>query len=139
MQVLVVDDDAGIRNLLSTGLRRLGLSVDGVNNGAEALDRIEKNDYSVVLLDAMMPIINGLETLNLIALTEKRPVILLLTALPDGVIKPLDASLVAAIIRKPFDFWQVTEVVAEIVASVEQHKRAGFRMVAPMEQRRLPS
>jgi len=111
-----------------------------VNNGAEALDRIEKNDYSVVLLDAMMPIINGLETLNLIALTEKRPVILLLTALPDGVIKPLDASLVAAIIRKPFDFWQVTEVVAEIVASVEQHKRAGFRMVArPGEQRRLPS
>ena len=48
------------------------------------------------------------------------PVVLLLTAMPYGFFDDLDSSIVAAIVRKPFDFWQVTEVVAEMVESVEK-------------------
>jgi CheY-like chemotaxis protein len=124
MQVLVADDDLAIRNLLATGLRRLGLSVDVAKDGAEALEHIERSEYSVVLLDMMMPRLNGIDVLNRLKAFEKRPVVLLLTAMPYGYFDDLDSSIVAAIIRKPFDFWQVTEVVAEMVASVEKQRAA---------------
>jgi DNA-binding response OmpR family regulator len=122
VQVLVADDDVAIRNLLATGLRRLGLSVDTAKDGAEALELIDRHDYAVVLLDAMMPRLSGIDALKRMKAFANPPVILLLTAMPHGYFDDLDSSIVAAIVRKPFDFWQVTEVVAEMVQSVEKHR-----------------
>ncbi|HEY6844163.1 MAG TPA: response regulator, partial [Thermoanaerobaculia bacterium] len=63
-RVLVVDDDAEIRELLASVLRRRGLTADVAADGAEALDLLRQNIYSVVLLDLLMPNIDGFAVLG---------------------------------------------------------------------------
>src|SRR6266700_7945117 len=61
LDILVVDDDAGIRTLLSRGLERAGMRCDLASDGADAAKRIEKTDFALVLLDLMMPRLDGVE------------------------------------------------------------------------------
>lgn len=102
-RILVVDDDDAIRALLFTILRRRRFAVDGARNGVEALARLRKCAYSVMLLDLMMPIRNGWEVLDELKKLplNDRPVVIVLTAGNEP--RDLDPSLVAGSIRKPFD------------------------------------
>jgi len=102
-RILVVDDDDAIRTLLLTILRRRGLSVDTARHGAEALERLERCRYSVMLLDLMMPLVNGWQVLEQIGKYEPslRPVVVVLTAGTEPL--DVDPNLVAGSIRKPFD------------------------------------
>lgn len=114
--ILIADDDAPIRNLLAIGLRRAGLAVDFARNGAEALERIAANDYSLVLLDGMMPVLSGFEVVDRIAtLEKKKPAVFLLTAAGDLPVNSIDCSVVLAIISKPFDLTGLVDLVCEIV------------------------
>ncbi|MGL5149834.1 MAG: response regulator [Clostridium sp.] len=61
--ILVVDDDKDIRELVEVYLRAEEFNVTLAENGVEALDLIEKNDFDLVILDVMMPKMDGLETL----------------------------------------------------------------------------
>src|ERR1700694_841706 len=81
-RILVVDDDDAIRTLLLTILRRRGLLVDAARHGVEALERLERCSYAVMLLDLMMPRLNGWEVLGQIAKYDpaRRPVVIILTA-----------------------------------------------------------
>src|SRR3954453_23017247 len=63
-RILVVDDDDAIRALLFTILRRRRFAVDGARNGAEALARLRKCAYSVMLLDLTIAIRNGWDVLD---------------------------------------------------------------------------
>ena len=79
-QLLVVDDDPANRELLSRRLRRSGYEVLTVESGREALDLLPSHDIDLVLLDLMMPEMDGLETLNRIkhdAAYKALPVIML--------------------------------------------------------------
>jgi CheY-like chemotaxis protein len=60
-RILLVEDDTV--NLLMTKslLSRAGYHVDDASNGSEAIQALEKNDYSAVLMDCMMPVLNGYE------------------------------------------------------------------------------
>ena len=111
--VLVVDDDPSIRNLLSAVLRRRGLEVDVASNGEDALSALQVRSYRTVLLDLMMPNLNGQGFLTLLAAwpAEKRPLILVVTASDESDLLELDRSLVAGIIRKPFDIFEVAHLV----------------------------
>jgi two-component system, OmpR family, response regulator len=111
--VLVVDDDPSIRNLLSAVLRRRGLEVDVASNGEEALDALRLHSHRIVLLDLMMPHVNGQGFLTLLTSwpAERRPLILVVTASDEADLRELDRSLVAGIIRKPFDIFEVAELV----------------------------
>jgi two-component system, response regulator, stage 0 sporulation protein F len=57
--ILVAEDDRGIQTLLTTILTREGFRVECVSDGAEAMHRLERSDYDVVLLDLMMPTRSG--------------------------------------------------------------------------------
>ena len=57
--VLVVDDDASIRDLLAEELRYSGYSVITARNGSEALDRLHVTMPDVIVLDLMMPVMDG--------------------------------------------------------------------------------
>lgn len=61
--VLIVDDDDATRKGLSALLTNAGFRVDQANDGAEALEKIDRHDFSVVLLDMQLPGIGGLEVL----------------------------------------------------------------------------
>jgi|SRR5438270_3361042 len=117
-RVLVVDDDDAIRALLCTILRRRGLSVDSARNGAEALTLCESCRYAVVLLDLMMPQLNGYEVLNTFSKwrREDRPLILVLTAGAEP--RNLSADLVAGTIRKPFDVEMIVDTISAALTTI---------------------
>jgi DNA-binding response OmpR family regulator len=110
-RILVVDDDSAIRALLMTILRRRGLAADGAADGAEALERLAKCDYCVMLLDLMMPRQSGWDVLGEMARwpLERRPIIIVLTAGSEP--RALDPTLVAGTVRKPFDVEMLTDTV----------------------------
>lgn len=59
-KALIVDDDVAIRVLLSRILRRSSFAVDSARDGAEAIEKLSADDYSIILLDLMMPRIDGI-------------------------------------------------------------------------------
>ena len=63
-RLLVVDDNETNRDLLSRQLARYGYVVATASDGKEGLDRLEKEDYDLVLLDVIMPEMDGVETLQ---------------------------------------------------------------------------
>src|SRR5438270_9141853 len=102
-RILIVDDDDAIRALLFTILRRRRFAVDGARNGVDALARLRKCTYSVMLLDLMMPMKSGWEVLDELKKlpAAERPIVIVLTAGNEP--RDLDPSIVAGSIRKPFD------------------------------------
>ena len=62
-KILLVDDDAELTDLLSQLLELEGFEVNVVRNGREALTALDRT-YDLVLLDVMMPVLNGIETLQ---------------------------------------------------------------------------
>lgn len=65
-KILVVDDSVTNRELLARSLRRLGFEIVSVESGLKALEQLEKEDFDLVLLDYMMPVVNGLQILQCI-------------------------------------------------------------------------
>lgn len=58
-RILIVDDDPDLIDLLESYFKKAGYEVEGANNGKDALQKIENNKYDLVLLDVMMPYIDG--------------------------------------------------------------------------------
>jgi len=115
-RILVVDDDDAIRALLFTILRRRGFKVDSARTGVEAMERCARCNYSVMLLDLMMPRMNGYEVLEAMSQLpgEKRPIIIVLTAGTEP--RNLAPDLVAGTIRKPFDVELLLDTIAGCVS-----------------------
>jgi two-component system, OmpR family, response regulator VicR len=79
-KILVVDDEKDIVEFVSSKLEREGYLVAAAYDGEEALSQVKESDPDVILLDLMMPKLNGFEVLKVIReeLTEKwRPVIII--------------------------------------------------------------
>ncbi|MDR0306959.1 MAG: sigma-54 dependent transcriptional regulator [Chitinispirillales bacterium] len=65
-KILIVDDEASLRLLLSDELSRAGYSVDAVSDGELIFERLSEDNYHVVLLDIVMPKMNGFDALRLL-------------------------------------------------------------------------
>ncbi|EEL36443.1 MULTISPECIES: response regulator transcription factor [Bacillus cereus group] len=113
IRILIADDDKEIRNLLKIYLERELYMVDTAINGDEALQLFNKNNYNLVILDIMMPKVDGIEVCR--KLRDKTNVpILMLTAKDHEVDKILGLSIGADdYITKPFS---IHEVVARVKA-----------------------
>lgn len=118
--VLVVDDDAAIRQMFITLLRRHGYDVDAAHDGSEGLAQIRSRDYCAVILDLMMPIISGFELLEI--LEREMPYTMQRIIVTSGAshndLRKLDSSKVFALIRKPFDIHELLRKVEECSANV---------------------
>ena len=101
-RILVVDDDASIRNLVQTVLERAGYEVVTARNGFEAIDRLVASDYDVVLLDVMMPKLDGLAVVDQL-LKENNPVLAHTYLLTAGEPRSVKDLPVRGLIAKPFD------------------------------------
>ena len=116
-RILVVDDDDAIRALLRTVLRRRGFAVDTARNGIEALEEMGARRYALVVLDLMMPRMNGYELVR--HLEEQsftsRPRVLILTAGLPG--RPLRSDLIVGSIPKPFDIDLLLDTVSGCLAA----------------------
>ena len=103
--VLVVDDDLALRGLFKNLLTRNGFEVDSASDGRTAYDQMTRENYEVILLDLMMPNVNGFELLERIE--RDRPGLLsrviVMTGAAQRTVVKLDTSKVWGLIRKPFD------------------------------------
>ncbi|GAA3935017.1 response regulator transcription factor [Litoribacillus peritrichatus] len=76
-QVLLVDDDQSLNELLSTYLSNEGFSVEQAFDGEQALKKINTSPFDIVILDIMMPVKNGIDTLRDLRRDHQTPVIML--------------------------------------------------------------
>ncbi len=114
-KVLVVDDEWEIRNLLSQFLTEEGYEVILASNGAEAIELAERENPQVILLDVMMPDIDGIETCKRLKAEEKTrfiPVIMA-TALWDTYAEAIEAGA-EDFVTKPFNLAELSFRVKSI-------------------------
>src|SRR6476619_856912 len=106
MRALICEDDNSIRNLVRIILQREGFEVDTAEDGIEATDKALRGGYEVILLDVMMPGMDGHQVLE--QLKNRRPddlkriVLMTATAVGDG-----EAEPICSILPKPFDIDQL--------------------------------
>ncbi|MDZ3957070.1 response regulator transcription factor [Bacillus thuringiensis] len=127
IRILIADDDKEIRNLLKIYLERELYMVDTAINGEEALHLFNQNKYNLVILDLMMPKIDGIEVCK--KLRDKTNVpILMLTAKDHEVDKILGLSIGADdYITKPFS---IHEVIARVKALMRRFLVLGINNTA---------
>ena len=121
MRILVVEDTRDMNKLIVKTLSKNGYSVDGCFNGKEALDYISGAEYDAIILDIMMPQIDGYQLINILRENGNETPVLFLTA-RDAIedrVKGLDLGADDYLI-KPFDF---DELLARIRAITR--KRSG--------------
>jgi DNA-binding response OmpR family regulator len=123
-RVLVLEDDPAIRKLLVAALRRESLEVDAGSDGAEGLLRVQEREYAVILLDLMMPRLNGLEFLAAFrrAAPGARSVIVVTTASDELLLAALPPGEVHAVVRKPFDVYSLVAMIREVALVFTTHE-----------------
>jgi DNA-binding response OmpR family regulator len=123
--VLIVDDDDAIRKLVGTALSRAGLTCDTAQDGIYAVEQLRESAYGVVILDLMMPRLDGLGVLREIRslqwLNDRRPIILIVTASTERNTLDDVCDLVQVVIRKPFDILELSELVRDCVDARRHH------------------
>lgn len=115
--VLIVDDDAPIRSLLRQVFKRIGMEAREARDGVEALSEVEENVPRLIMLDLMMPRMNGwevLENLQQRGLLERVPVVVL-TAVGSQRTEGLKAYGVRAVLSKPFEIHDLISTVNSIL------------------------
>ena len=75
--VLIIDDDEALCDLLGEYLSLQGFAVTALHDGAEAVNHLERNDYAVLVLDIMLPGMQGLDVLRRIRERSNTPVLML--------------------------------------------------------------
>lgn len=108
-RVLVVDDDDAIRLMVERILRHEHFEVETARDGFEAIEKLAKFDYSAVLLDLMMPRVDGTGVLQFLQRTQpdSSPPVILMTADAEGGEKASRSRGVCGLLSKPFDIRQL--------------------------------
>ncbi len=110
MHVLIVEDEAGIIQFLQQGLEEEGYTVSSAADGVSAFDKIQKQNFDLILLDWMLPKMTGLELCKAIRLKNNSTPIIFLTA-RDTVQETIEGLKAGAndYIKKPFSFDELLE------------------------------
>ena len=107
--VLVVDDDDAIRTLVERVLRREEFEVHSARDGHEAIEKLSRNDYGTILLDLMMPRVDGLSVLRY--LEAERPhvekAVIVMTANLHGAAEAAKSRPAFTVLSKPFELDQL--------------------------------
>jgi len=115
-KILVVDDEIESRVVIKETLADIGVetAVTTAANGSEAIERATSEDFDLVIMDLLMPVMNGVEALKLIHMSEPEIPIIVVTGATEEEIKqhalqgganiilqkPIDAEELAAAVRK---------------------------------------
>ncbi len=127
MRVLVVDDEKLLVKGIKFNLENDGYQVDTAYDGAQALSMVKEQKYDIIILDLMLPEVNGLEVCRKIRENSNVPVIML-TAKSEGVDKLIGFEYGADdYVTKPFD---ILELKARIRAIL---RRAGSQPTADLQ------
>jgi CheY-like chemotaxis protein len=113
-KILVVDDDDAIRRMVERVLRREQYEVESARDGFEAIEKLAGNDYGTVLLDLMMPRVDGLGVLRFLETNHQAPPrVIVMTANLQGASATAEAKPVFRVLPKPFDIQQLVAHVRD--------------------------
>lgn len=117
MKILLIEDELKLAGFIADALRQSGYICDHIPDGTKGLEAIIVGDYDLVLLDLMLPSMNGFEVLKNLKSFNKNVGVIILSALNDteNVIKGLDLGAVDYL-KKPFD-------LEELLARVRSAQR----------------
>lgn len=127
--ILLVEDDPSIREVTALGLRAAGFTVTTAADGAEGLERWRVEQPDLVLLDVMLPRLDGLEVCRAIRREAMTPIVML-TARADtiDIVVGLESGA-DDYVRKPFE---MPELVARVRAALRRHQSATLSDEAPV-------
>ena len=139
MKVLVVEDDVTLNSLLKQGLSKEGFSVDGAKDGKEGLRLARQNTYDLILLDVMMPEMDGYTLLRTLRTEGHSAGILMLTSqsqeedklmgldggADDYIVKPFLLTEIAARMRAVA---RRVQTRTSVRAPITEFKGAGIRL-----------
>ncbi|GAB5408809.1 MAG: response regulator transcription factor [Balneolaceae bacterium] len=118
--ILIVEDDEDLSELIKIQLTDLNFSVEQSFNGSEALNRILSNSYSLIILDIMLPGMNGFDICKSVREKDSKTPILMLTAKAEEIDKIMGLEFGADdYLTKPFS---IRELSARIKALLRRSK-----------------
>ena len=125
--MLVVDDDEGVRNMLSSVLSNEGFSVEVVENGKEAIKACQKMAFDVALIDIELPDMKGTELLNKLKGLQPKMVRIIITGHPtlESAMKAVNARADGYVL-KPFE---VTDLLLKIRRLLDEKTKEYLRML----------
>ena len=117
-RMLVIDDDAAVREAVAEDLKREGYDLHFATNGVEGLQRLQEIDPTVIILDLRMPVMDGQGFLTQLRLKPSDPYsVVVLTAYGDAdAVKSCYDAGVSTFLKKPFNFFEIRNVVKNAVA-----------------------
>jgi DNA-binding response OmpR family regulator len=122
-RVLIVDDDDAIRNMVERVLRRERFEVEVARDGFEAIKKLSRNDYGTVLLDLMMPRVDGHGVLQFLEQLNKAetPAVIVMSANLQSALETQRTPAVRKVLPKPFDIRQLVSHVRECCGMAAVH------------------
>jgi DNA-binding NtrC family response regulator len=114
--ILIVDDDSGIRKMLSTVLENEGYTVETVENGKQAIKACEKSPFDIALIDIELPDIKGTELLNRLKKLQPKMIKIIITGHPtlESAMKAVNERADGYIL-KPFEVKDLLRKITELL------------------------
>ena len=123
MRVLVVEDDRRIASFLERGLAAEGYQVSVEHDGRDGLERARQDEFEIIILDRMLPYVDGVEIARLLR-EERRPAMILMLTARDSLADKIEGLRGGAddYLTKPFAF---DELLARLVALSRRRNETG--------------
>lgn len=123
-RALVVEDDPAIRKLVEKILQRIGMEIDVAQDGSIAIEKLAGGDYTVVVLDLMLPEANGYEIIEFIKGRGAKTPVAVVSAVSQQALTKLDLDVVKVVISKPFDVDEFTKAIVGICRENDERNSA---------------
>jgi DNA-binding response OmpR family regulator len=120
VRILVVDDEPAIRALVARIAQRAGFDVEVARDGAEAIAKLDATRFGVVILDLMMPNVDGYGVIDHVRSSGgQHPAIILVSAADNAAVRRVDGEIVHSVIRKPFDI----DVLSDLITAAAESRQ----------------
>lgn len=123
-RVLIVDDDPGVREFLRALLARDQISSTIAEDGQRAIEMLERETFDIILLDLLMPRVDGLGVLAHMRSHGIETPVIVISAVSDQLGDSLGPQPVRIAIQKPFDPGKLRSVVAAVIAESQHPETA---------------
>lgn len=117
-RILITDDDPIIRQVCIGTLKREGYNIETANDGSEAMDRLRRESFDLLILDVWMPRMTGLEVLSELRTLPNPPRTIVLTSdTTSGTVLQAIKEQAYLYIQKPFDVDELQSAVADALST----------------------
>ena len=115
-KILIVEDDEPTRRLIATIMLREGYVAVIAASGDSAMKMVETSPFDAVILDLMMPLVDGRMVIDFLSELPSAPPVVVCTAAGPAATSAITSPLVKAVIRKPFEIDDMREIIASVLA-----------------------